>query len=97
MQPPYTVFTAPPRELWINPVRRTQAIVISVVAAVALLFVGGIGGAVIVHHHDNRIVRLGPGGPFSRQLGPNGAVPPFGRFAPRRNAPAPTPTPSTSS
>jgi hypothetical protein len=53
---PYA-FAAPPRaprERWINPAKRTGFIVVSIVAALVLLFVGAVIGHAVARHQDNR-------------------------------------------
>ena len=87
-------WVAPPRERWINPAKRTPAIIAGVVAALVLLAVGGVVGAAIDHHDGHtRFVRMVPADGNFRPG-------PFGGNGPRRNFPNPPgrtlPTPSTS-
>jgi hypothetical protein len=91
---------APPRQVWINPNRRTSVIIAAIVAAVVLLAVGAIGGAAISNHdrHGRFMTvvpqnRYGHGGPQYGDPRPN--------FPKRPTLPLPggsaTPAPTTTS
>lgn len=62
---------APPRQVWINPQKRTPAILAAIAAALILLVVGGVIGAEINGggSHD-RHVRMVPGNGYGRPFGP---------------------------
>ena len=82
-----------PRVPWVNPARRTQVVLTSLVAAAVIFFIGLAGGWAI--HHDGSVGRApfkygrafpGPTGPGFPGFGP--------RFTPRSPGTVPTPVPS---
>lgn len=89
-------WVAPPRERWINPAKRTSAIIVGVVAALVLLGVGGVVGAALDHHDGHeRIVRMVPDGNF--RPGPFGGKGPYDNLPAQPGRLLPTPSATTTS
>jgi hypothetical protein len=81
----------PPRERWVNPSKRVAISLISIVAALVLLFVGAIIGHAIDRNHGvgNAEFQRPKVGPFQRNGGPNYRQLPN---LPRRNGPTSLPS-----
>ena len=102
---PFAASPKPPRERWINPAKRVPFIVVSIVAALVLLFIGvavghGVerhrevrfGGGAVEHQNSRQFGQYGPGGNQNGIRGqlPNRARPGASSVPGRTAAPQPS-------